>query len=390
MDQYSAYDALKKELVESVGFAGKQEIPGTLVRKIAEFLDEYPDDSMTTYYASSLLDQFYRRRTKERSVRLFDSLSSFLKNKSPLIDLFLRRPFWQRYPTGPEQHFDAATIWSAICDLDDGYDKANCIVDYACLFNDEVARVAYHTILEIPDPYKTRALAGIYSKVDALRKAEIVAYMLQRFGSGVSESAYHLKFMFPYMDDVARTQVVAAHLDLPDVPEAFIAYLIIRNAAYFAHDDAIRLAARTRTFELDYYRNRCLLKLAAYLHEGEVEKLYEQFMKDFNALPACSALIHNLYHFSSVMKTLDTSHVVSLALEKIDCLADPPDDYFKQAKYGEMMFLMPLLTDVHRERAFRIAETIRGGYKKSLKSKLKAHFAQSKNYCEIRYSPICY
>ena len=116
MDQYSAYDALKKELVESVGFAGKQEIPGTLVRKIAEFLNEYPDDSMTTYYASSLLDQFYRRRTKERSVRLFDSLSSFLKNKSPLIDLFLRRPFWQRYPTGPEQHFDAATIWSAICD----------------------------------------------------------------------------------------------------------------------------------------------------------------------------------------------------------------------------------------------------------------------------------
>lgn len=390
MDQYSTYDALKKELVESVGYAGKQEIPGALVRKIAGFLDEYPNDSMTTYYANSLLDQFYRKRTKERSTRLFDSLSSFLKNKSPLIDLFLRRPFWQQYPIGPEQHFDAATIWSAISDLDDGYDKANCIVDYACLFNDEVARLAYHTILEIPDPYKTRALAGIYSRMDALCKAEILAYLLQRFASGAPEAAYRLKFMFPFMDGASRTQVVAAHLELPDVPEAFIAYLIIRNAAYFAHDDAVRLAARARKFESDYYRNRCLLKLAAYLHKGEVEKLYGQFMKDFNALPACSALIHNLYHFGSVMKTLDTSHVVNLALDKIGCLDDSQDDYFEQAKYGEMMFLVPLLTDVHKERAFCIAETIRGGYKRTLKAKLKAHFANSKNYCEIRYSPIFY
>lgn len=390
MDQYSKHEALKKELVETVGYAGKLEISAPLVRKIAEFLDEYPNDWMTTYYANSLLDQFYRKRTKERSIRLFDLLSSFLKNKSPLIDLFLRRPAWRQYPIGPEQHFDSATIWSAISDLGNGYDKANCIVDYEQLFNEEVARQAYHSILEIPDTYKTRALAGIYSRMDALRKGEITAYMLQRFAAGASEAAYSLKLMFPYMDEASRTQVVAAHLELPDVPEAFIAYLIIRNAAHFSHDDAVRLAARARKFESDYYRNRCLLKLAAVLHEGEVDKMFEQFMKDFNALPACSALIHNLYHFGSVMKTLDTNHVVSLALEKIDCLDDSQGDYFEQAKYGEMMFLMPLLADVHSERAFCIAETIRGGYKRTLKAKLKAHFANSKNYCEIRYSPIFY
>jgi hypothetical protein len=314
----------------------------------------------------------------------------FLKNKSPLIDLFLRRPAWRQYPIGPEQHFDSATIWSAISDLGNGYDKANCIVDYEQLFDDEVARQAYHSILEIPDTYKTRALAGIYSRMDVLRKGEITAYMLQRFAAGASEAAYSLKLMFPYMDEASRAQVVAVHLELSDVSEACIAYLIIRNAAYFAYDDAIRLAARARKFESGYYRNRCLLKLTAYLHEGEVEELYAQFIKDFNALPASSALIHNLYHFSSVLKTLDASAVVSLALEKIDCLDATSDDYFNQTKYGELMFVMPLLNETHRERAFRIAETVRGGYKKRLNSKLKAHFAGSRNYCEVRYSPIFY
>jgi hypothetical protein len=50
MDADYTYDALKRELVESVGYAGRLEIPVTLVRKIAAFIDEYPDDSMTTYY----------------------------------------------------------------------------------------------------------------------------------------------------------------------------------------------------------------------------------------------------------------------------------------------------------------------------------------------------
>lgn len=389
MNRYSDYDALKKEFVEQVGYAGKLEIPVQLVRKVAEFIDAYPDDGMTSYYARSLLKQFYRKRTKNRSIRLFNLLGSFLKQKSLLIDLFL-------WPAGREprivrlEEFDIATIWSAISDLEDGYAKANYIGHYSHLFNDEVAGLAYQSILAMPDPYKTRSLAGLYPKLDKLRKTETLAYLLQQFADGSAEAAYQLKLIFPYLDNMSRTEVVAAHLELQDVPESLIAYFMIRNVAYFEHDDASRLAARARTFKSDYLRNRCLLKLAAYLREGEVETLYEQFMKNFNAQPASSALIHNLYHFGSVLKTLDATTVVSLALEKIDCLVISPDDYFKQAKYCELKFVMPLMNETHRDRAFCIAETVRGRYKKALMSKLKAHFANSKGFCEIRASPICY
>lgn len=388
MDQDTSYNALKRELVESVGYAGRREIPIALVRKLAEFLDEHADDSMTTFYASSLLDQFYRKRTKERSIRLFDSLNAFLKNKSSLIDLFLRRLHGQHL-IHPEQ-LDAATIWSAIRDLDDGYDKANCIGVYAHLFNDDVASLAYQAILEMPDRCKIRALGGIYSRLDAHHKAETLSFMLQQFAAGDSESAYRLKFMFPYMDRASRSQVVAAHLELPDVPNSFIAYFVIRNAAYFDSDDAVRLAARVRMFDSDYYRNRCLLKLSSFLHDEEVEKLYEQFMTDFSTQPATSARIHNLYHFGSALKTLDTNRVVRLALEKIACLDDSVGEFYRQAKYGEMMFVIPLLTEAHREQAFGIAATIRGRYRQTVLSTLKAHFTNSRSFCESRGAPVFY
>jgi hypothetical protein len=389
MDQYYTYEALKRELVESVGYAGRLEIPVALVRKIAAFIEEFQNDSMTTYYAQSLLDQFYRKRTKERSIRLFELLSSLLKNKSSLIDLFLRPEGWKRHPVAHE-HFDPAMIWSAIRDLDDGHGKANYIGDYAHLFTDEVASQAYHAILEMSEPFKTRALGGIYPRMDALRKVEIVTYLLQQFASGLSEAAYRLKFIFPFMDRASRTRVVAAHLDLPDVPEGFIAYLVIRNAAYFERDDAVRLAARARLFESGYYRNRCLLKLAAYLPEGEVEQLYERFMGEFSTQPASSAFIHSLYHFAAAIRTLDSNHMISLALEKIASLDDSGNEIYDQAKYGQMMFVIPMLTDVHKEQAYSIAETVKGGYKKGLKAKLKAHFTNNVSFCRILYSPIFY
>lgn len=390
MDQYTAYVALKRELLETVGYAGRREIPIALVRKFAEFLDEYADDSMTTFDAHSLLDQFYRKRTKERSIRLFKALSSFLKNKSSLIYLFLRQSGSQQHPVRPEQLFDAATIWSAIRDLGDGYDKANCINDYAYLFDDDATCLAYQAILEMPDTYKIRALGGIYSRMDAQRKDEILSYMLQQFASGASEAAYRLKCMFPYMDRDSRSQVVAAHLGLPDVLDSFIAYLVIRNAEYFEYDDAVRLAARVRMFDSDYYRNRCLLKLAAFLHEGEIEELYKQFMADFSTQPATSARIHNLYHFGTALKTLDATRLISLALDKIACLDGSVGDYFKQAKYGEMMFVMPLLTEAHMEQAFGIAATLRGRYRQAVISNLKAHFANSKDFCVVLGAPIFY
>ncbi|MFZ6755511.1 membrane protein insertion efficiency factor YidD [Undibacterium sp. Dicai25W] len=34
--------------------------------------------------------------------------------------------------------------------------------------------------------------------------------------------------------------------------------------------------------------------------------------------------------------------------------------------------------------------TVRGGYKKTLKARLRAHFASSKNFCTFLYSPICF
>jgi hypothetical protein len=142
-------------------------------------------------------------------------------------------------------------------------------------------------------------------------------------------------------------------------------------------------------FKSDYLRNRCLLKLAAYLREGEVEKLYEQFMMDFSTQPADSKQIHNLYHFGAVLK-LDAVSVINLALEKIERLGDASSDQFGELRYGEMMFVMPLLAETHKERALRIADTVRGRYKKALISKLNAHFASSKDFCEIRYAPICY
>lgn len=55
-----------------------------------------------------------------------------------------------------------------------------------------------------------------------------------------------------------------------------------------------------------------------------------------------------------------------------------------------MMFVVPLLTEALRERAFGIAATIRGRYRQALMSKLKAHFTNSKDFCEIRGAPIFY
>jgi hypothetical protein len=386
---HSSFEALQREFAELLGYAGKKEIPVALVRKLAQFINDHPVNGMTSFYARLILNSFYRKRTKERSIRLFDLLASLLAKKSALIDLFLEP---SRSPQDPvrAECFDAKTIWLAIQDLDDGYGKANCVDRYAHIFTDEIADLAYQSLVTMPDTFKTRALAGIYPEVNEHRKAEILDYVLQQFRSGSSEAAYRLKFMFPFMDRASRKKVVAAHLDLADMPEGLIAYLIIRNAAYFDDDDANKLAARARTFTTGYYRNRCLLKLAAYLPEGEVEELYGQFMTAFSTLPACSALIHSLYHFGAGMKTLDTNRIISQALEKIACLDDSGSEIYAQAKYGEMMFVIPMLTEVHKEQAYSIAETIRGGYKRGILSKLKSHFANSKGYCEIRYAPIFY
>ncbi|NHZ79413.1 hypothetical protein F2P44_09000 [Massilia sp. CCM 8695] len=389
MDPYNTYRSLDQEFAQSLGYSGKREIPDALVLKVAEFIDAHPADMMTAYYAKSLLDKFYRKRTKRRSGNLFNALDSYLRNKRFLIPLFLEYRNNEKNPFSAENH-DIAAIWLAIHDLPDGYDKANCIGKFSRLFTGEMARLSYQSILAMPDIYKTRALGGIYPRMDKLHKAEIFPYICQQFRSGSPEAAYQLKRMFPHLDEESRTEVISLHLDLPDLPERLIAFLVIRNVQYLQPSDANRIAARVRMFPTDYFRNRCLLKLTAHLPAGEIEALFKRFMEDFNTLEPSSELIHNLYHFGAVLKTLEKSDVISMALEKIACLDDSESELYNQQKYSEMSFIVPLLAEADKARAIGIAETVKGGYKRNLIARLQAHFSRSKGFCGFRGALICY
>ncbi|MCE3606090.1 hypothetical protein LXA47_21130 [Massilia sp. P8910] len=389
MDSYRTYRALDQEFSQSLGYSGKQELPDTFVLKLAEFIDAHPADTLTAYYAQSLLDKFYRKRTKQRSVNLFNSLNSHLNKKSFLIALFLECRSSEQHPIYADS-YDIAAIWLAIHDLVDGYAKANYIGKYSRLFTDEMARFSYQAILAMPDIYKIRALGGIYPRMDKLHKAEILPYLYRQFLSGSPEAAYQLKGMFPHLDEESKTEVISLHLDMPGLPEEFLAYLVIRNAQYLQPSDANRIAARVRMFPTDYFRNRCLLKLAAYLPAGEIEALFKRFMEDFNTLEPSSELIHNLYHFGAVLKTLEKSDVINMALEKIACLDDSESELYNQQKYSEMSFIVPLLTEANKARAIGIAETVKGGYKRNLIARLQVHFSHSKGFCGFRGALICY
>lgn len=389
MDSYRRYIGLEKEFVQSLGYSGKIEIPDMLVRKVAEFIDSHPTDTMTSYYVTSLLDKFYRRKTKSKSVNLFNALNSYLRNKSLLIDIFLKDQRNGKISASTED-YDIAAIWLAIDDLPDGYGKANCICSYAHLFTDEILCSAFQTILAMPEIYKTRAFSGIFPRMDKLKKAEIFSYIRQQFLSGLPEAIYTLKLLLPYLDTESRAEVISLHLDRQHLPEEITAFFVIRNAQYLQPDEANKIAMRVRNFSSNYLRNRCLLKLSEYLRAGEVEVLFNRFMKDFNEQEPSSTLIHNLYQFGAVLKTLEKDRVISMALEKIACLDDSQNELFNQQKYSEMLFIMPLLTEANRAKAFGIAETVKGGYKRTLTARLQVHFSQSKEFCELRYRPICY
>lgn len=81
MDTYSEYINLQREFVQRVGYAGGGVVPDDLIDKLAAFLDAHASDSMVSYYARTLLAQFYRRRTRARSVHLFNALNATLRNK---------------------------------------------------------------------------------------------------------------------------------------------------------------------------------------------------------------------------------------------------------------------------------------------------------------------
>ncbi len=389
MHSYSAYIGLKTAFRATLGLSGKIAIPDELAHELAAFIDAYPTDQMVCYYSRQLLSQFYRKRSRTRSVRLFDTLYACLRRKSALIGLFFQHEDTGQAQARPED-YDSLKIWHAIDDLDAGYDKANQIGRFSHLFNEETIQLAYQAALDMPATFKARALAGIFCRMDNRHKVDIFCYLSQQLLAGSAEAAYQLKRIFPYLDKQSRSAAITLHLDTAGLPDEFTAYLAIRNAHYLEADDAVRLATRARTFQSDYLRIRCLLKLVNYLHPGEAEQLYRRFMDDFTSTAANVAQIHNLYHFAAALPTLDKDHVIRQALDKIASLDDSQNSYYEQQKYGALLFILPMLSLENREQALSIAATVRRGYRKTLMARINVHFFQNKGCCDYRGAPICY
>ncbi len=228
MGTYSDYIHLQREFVQQVGYAGKVVVPDDLIDKLAAFLDAHASDSMASYYARGLLAQFYRLRTRARSVHLFNALHARLRNKSVLIELFLSPCDRHRHPASLED-YDAGAVWLAIDDLPHGYDKANCIARFAHFLSPELLDRAYSAVLAFPEPFQTRAFGGLFAHLDAERQAAVFSSLCEQFRLRSDEAAYRLKLLFPFMNIEHRAATVALHAN-PDVPESWTAYLVIRNA----------------------------------------------------------------------------------------------------------------------------------------------------------------
>lgn len=390
MERYDDYKILERELTQELSYSNRLEIPGELVCKIARFCDAHPDDSMTAYNVSSLIDKFYRRRTKDRWLNLFASLDSYLQRKKFLIDIFFGYRF-SNETSSLVKSFSATSIWQAIDDFaDDDYKKANLIKRFSYLFTEDIVRLAYQRAWSMPDKYRVRALAGIYPKMDAVSKKEVFSYLCREFVEVSSEAAYQLKLLFPFLDTKLQSELISIYLNRPDLPEHYVAYFIIRNVSYLKGENAQKCINKAREFRSEYFRNRCLLKLCNYLPAGEIDMLYQHFIESFVTRKSSAELIHNLYHFSAVLKNLDKDSVIDMALEKIANFDDSQNRCYDQDKYKELSFITPVLNEKHMHKAFAIAESVRGGYKKNIIARLKRHFSNSANYCSFRYSAICY
>ncbi len=388
MSTYSDYINLQREFVQQVGYAGRVVVPDDLIDKLAAFLDAHASDSMVSYYARRLLAQFYRLRTRARTVHLFNALNATLCNKGVLIELFLSP--WDRHPHPTRvEDYDAGAIWLATSDLPHGYDKANRIGKFAHVLSPELLDRAYSAVLAFPEPFKTRALGGLFPYLDAEHQAAVFSYLCEQFRLWSDEAAYRLKLVFPFMSKVHRAATVALHLGA-DVPESWTAYLAIRNAQYLQRPEGERLVETAHRFTSAYLRNRCLLKLAAWLPAGELDALFARFMDDVRKHAPSSEMIHNLVQFGAVMETLGWREVTQLALDLIARLDDTQSDLFSQQKYGLLLFILPLLGEGDRTAAFDIALTVRGGYRKGLLAKMRKHFDEEQNFCEVRGAAICY
>jgi hypothetical protein len=282
------------------------------------------------------------------------------------------------------------STWESISDFGDGNEKANFIKNYAHTFSQDCVWRAYQCALQMPVTYRIRALAGIYSRMDEPSKESIFSYLCDQLVQGAAEAAYQLKLLFPGLDARRRADLVALHLSMANLHESYLAFFVIRNAAYMDDRSAKNMAEKVRGFQSDYFMNRCMLKLAQHLPSGEIDRLYERFMDTLQTSPPTFELIHNLFHFSAVRRALNKGAVIDLALEKIALLDDTDNALYQQEKCHLMFFLVHHLEEKDREKAFAIAATVRGGYRRQMIGKLNRHFSKRANYCALRGAPICY
>ena len=246
MDTYNDYITLQREFVQQVGYAGRVVVPDDLIDNLAAFLDAHASDSMVSYYARELLAQFYRLRTRARSMHLFSALNARLRNRSVLIELFLSP--WDLHPHPARvEDYDAGAIWLAIDDLPHGYDKANWIGRFAHSLSPELLDRAYTSVLAFPEPFQTRALGGMFPHLDAEHQATVFFHLCEQFRLEAAEAAYRLKLVFPFMSKEHREATVALHVGA-GVPESWTAYLVIRNAQYLQRAGGERLVETARRF----------------------------------------------------------------------------------------------------------------------------------------------
>lgn len=390
MDRHDAYRRLESEFVQRLGYSGRTEIPDDLIVKVVDFCDAYADELMTSYYVKSIISQFYRKRSIEGWLRLYHALANKLKRKRIFIGIL------EYYPSDAKACISRdvtciKAIWSAIDDLDAGYEKSNLISQWSGSLTEELLKLAYQSAQAMQDDvFKARALGGIFPHMGTEARQVIFEYLCVQFNAGSAEAAYRLKFIFCVLDKAQRAKIIALHLDRPEW-EWRTAYLIIRNAANIQQDEAVLLAGAARDFESDYLKNRCLLKLASYLPVAEIDALYRRFALDFSSLPISVERLHNFYHFSAVVGgAMDKDEVLTTALEKIQSFDDSEHEIYDQVKYGQLLFILPNLTAMHQTRALSIAESIRGGYGKSALAKVKRHFNNEYDHCVIRGAPVFY
>lgn len=374
-DTYDDYRILKRAFVKTLGYSARQDIPADLIEGLASFCDTHAADMMMSYYAASLINQFWRKRNKARRDRFVCLMNAQMMSKPALLALVrylrYRDPKWFG-----EDCYAMIPVWEAIRNLPEGYGKANDFNDFARFIQAEEVGAAYQRARAMPEAYRARALAGLYARLDAGAQADILVYLFTELELQCREASAQLRRLFPSLDHAARRQVGARFLAMPHLSEHDLAYFVIRNGQYINRQDAVAIADRLRRFRSEYLRIRSLLKLANHLPAQEIGALCSRFLASFEERPASVELIHNLYHVST-FTSLSRSAIVTLALRKIAQLDN--GGMCDQEKYNMLSFLSPHLETEHQDAAYAIANQVKGGYRRTLLARLRRELATPGN-----------